>query len=269
MPNMPTAPAGRLTYALVDAAGVIQSQNYATPESIRDVFVPDGQFLHETTGILNPDRWFIDAPGLESAQWQARERADNPFGEQIELDDNLQVTVPAAAGATVRTKDGQVHAESGGMLTVTFPESGDQVLRIEQPGRSYRAIKVGVISLPEVRAALCAEIDAARDIRLMGPVTVDGVTLDGDATAQRNITEAAIQGAFAVMRGETDWSKVWITADNLSVTLSATDLEAFATVIGERRSLEYAAARTAKDAVLAASAASAATAARDAYLPGS
>tara|TARA_R110000787_G_scaffold3148_4_gene12620 strand:- start:14907 stop:15722 length:816 start_codon:yes stop_codon:yes gene_type:complete len=265
----------RIPYALVDAEGRIQSQNYALENELGAVEVAPGLYLHRAElpdgrpSILNPDRSYISEPGSPEAVWLQYARAALAFPAQVMTDDAGVVTMAAPAGTRVTTQDGVKHEEAGGEIAITFPQGGRQIVQIDQPGCSPSSVLVIVRFLPETKDALKAEIDAERGRCLIAPLASGGITLNGDEASQSNIEAAAIQGFVVDLQGGAGtYSMQWIAYDNSVVTLNAAELRAFTDVIAARRSFEYARARAAKDAVLAAPDVATAQAARDAYLAG-
>jgi hypothetical protein len=111
---------------------------------------------------------------------------------------------------------------------------------------------------------LCEAIDAERDKRMLKPVSLAGVTIDGDDSAQKNILGAATLAALALASGEA-FSLQWITRQNEIVNLSGAQIEAFAKAMAARREADYIAARMAKDGVRAAASIELAEAAFAAY----
>lgn len=265
----------KIPYALVDAEGRIQSQNYAFEGDLAAVDIPPGLYLHRgqlqdgSPSIMSPDRSYISEPGSPGAVWLEFPVADAVFSGEVATDDSGAVTMAVAAGVTVQTADRTVHAESGGEVAVTFPAGGRQNVRVTQPGRLPLTVTVSVILLGDVKARLKVEIDAERGQCLIAPLASGGITLNGDEASQSNIEAAAIQGFVVDLQGGAGtYSMQWIAYDNSVVTLNAEELRAFTDVIAARRSFEYARARAAKDAVLAAPDVATAGAARDAYLAG-
>jgi hypothetical protein len=176
------------------------------------------------------------------------------------------VTFAAPTGLSVTTDDDVEHVESGGNLVVTFPQSGEQYVKVNEMGKAPISYFVNVMFLSDYADKLKALVDRERDRRLLQNITYNSITLDGDATAQKNIIEAATLGAIETIRGNASWSMAWITAANTIVSLSAADLEGFVNAISARRGTEYAAARAAKDLIMAAANQAAADAALASYL---
>jgi len=185
---------------------------------------------------------------------------------EVHTNNTGQVTFGAPTGLSVTTEDQVEHLESGGNLVVTFPSSGEQYVKVEELGKAPISYFVNVVYLSDYADKLKVQVDRERDRRLLADITVGGVTLDGDATAQKNIAEAATLGAIETIRGNASWSMAWITAANTVVSLTAAELEAFAGAISVRRGTEYAAARAAKDLIMAAANQTAADAELASYL---
>lgn len=186
--------------------------------------------------------------------------------EEVHTNDFGQVTFSAPTGLKVLTTDDVEHTESGGDLVVQFPSSGRQYIKLEELGKAPVSYYVNVVFLGGYADKLKGQVDQERDLRLVADLTFDSITLDGDEIAQKNITEAATMGALETIRGNLSWSINWITAGNTIVSLTAAQLEGFAGVISARRSAEYAAARAAKDSIMAAVNQDAADAALASYL---
>lgn len=193
-------------------------------------------------------------------------KSDPLIPELVHTNDAGQVTFAAPTGLSVTTDDDVEHLESGGNLVVTFPGSGEQYVKVEEMGKSPISYFVRVMLLSDYKDQLKAQVDRERDRRLLLNITVGPTTLDGDATAQKNIAEAATLGAIETIRGNVSWTMNWITAANAVVSLTAAELEAFAGAISIRRGTEYAAARAAKDLIMAAANQTAADAELATYL---
>ena len=263
----------RIPYALVDAEGRIQSQNYALESELGAVEVAPGLYLHRAElpdgrpSILNPDRSYISEPGSPDAVWLQYARAALPFPAQVMTDDAGVVVMAAPAGTRVTTQDGVTHEEAGGEIAIIFPQGGRQIVKIEQPGCSLSSVAIIVQFLPATKALLTAEIDAARNAILYSPIVVDGIELDGDLEGQGNIAGAATMALRATVRGE-EFETSFVLADNTRGIVTGAQLDAAVDIIAVRKSVEYGRARDAKNAVLAASDVATAEAARDAYLAG-
>lgn len=258
--------AANITYAIVDANGLIQVQGYSTEEEFPLLTAEEGFFIVQTPRMLNKAKKYFTTPGVQGGEWADIQLTENPLDSLVEVDDNGAISLSVPAGFIAITEDNVSHTEVSGSVTITFPRAGLQYVRVQENGKAYVSRQVDVVFLAHIKEKMKAEVDAARNLKLYEPIEVNGVTLDGDPTAQRNIVEAATLGAFEVLRGNITFSVDWITADNQFISLNASELEAFAQAIGARRETEYAAARVAKNQILAAGDRATAAAYRDAYI---
>lgn len=252
------------SYAVVDAFGYILRQGYA--EDLSTVTTAAGEYVHETNKVLDKNRMVFVNPGSEQGYWAQKAFATDLFGDEIETDNSSTVTLTGVVTGTKVFTNGTEFSESSGSITVTFADEGYHYVRVEEPDRTPFSRRTKVTHLDTLKSLMKAEIDADRDVRLTLYLTVDGITLDGNLEAQRNITEAATLGALETIAGNVSWSINWITAANSIISLTAAQLKSFAEAIATRRETEYALARNAKDAVTNASDRATAEAARDAYL---
>lgn len=252
------------TYAVVDAFGYILRQGYA--DNISTVQVAAGEYVHESNKILDKNRMVFVNPGSPSGYWAQKTPATDIFGEEVETDNSSTISLTGLTTGTIIKTNGTQFTESGGSVNVTFAGEGYQYVRVEEPDRTPFSRQTKVTHLDTLKSLMKGEVDAYRDIQLTLSLTVGGVTLDGGLEAQRNIAEAATLGALEVISGNVSWSINWITEDNSVISLTAAQLKSFAEAIATRRETQYALARNAKDAIVAASNRAAAEAARDAYI---
>lgn len=252
------------SYAVVDAFGYILRQGYS--DDLSTVNTSAGEYVHETNKVLDKNRMVFVNPGSVQGYWAQKASAADLFGEEIETDNNSTITLTDVVAGTKVFTNGTEFSESSGSITVTFADEGYHYVRVEEPDRTPFSRQTKVTHLDTVKSLIKLEIDEARDLRMVADLTVSGITLDADLTAQRNITEAATLGALEVIAGNVSWSINWITADNSVISLTAAQLKSFAEAIATRRETEYALARNAKDAVVVASNRTGAEAARDSYL---
>ncbi|WP_299198187.1 DUF4376 domain-containing protein [uncultured Amphritea sp.] len=234
-----------------------------------DANVPAGGYWREVPHYV---KYLQDVPDSSTlpvwpTRWiNALDDSSNLLDAEIYTDNAGSVTLSAPAGLTIKTADMVEHVESGGNITIVFPQEGSQYICIEENGKNPFSRQIDVIFQSTYADQLKKTVDSERDLRLVADITVGAITLDGDLTAQKNIAEAATLGAFEVLGGNASWSINWITATNTVVSLTAAELRAFAQAISVRRETEYAAARTAKDNIAVAANRIAADAALATYL---
>lgn len=109
------------------------------------------------------------------------------------------------------------------------------------------AAEVEAQELAKAQAQAIAQIDADRDAAISGGVTFGGHTYQSDNQSIADLTASA---ALTLMDDEIVIP--WLTVENVTVQLSATDVQNLAGVFAGHKTGQVLAARAKKDAVLAA-----------------
>ncbi|WP_297478410.1 DUF4376 domain-containing protein [Ferrovum sp.] len=103
------------------------------------------------------------------------------------------------------------------------------------PGNSYQwdaVNKVWTLNLGLGQSLAWTRIKSARDAAIASGVTYNGNVYDSDATAQLRLTGAAQMAQIAISSG-TAFSVTWTLQNNSTVTLTASEVIALATTVGQ------------------------------------